>query len=117
LTADLTRPAPPPYPFPGWSAGAGAGGADTPAGYVWQWMQADPRWQVGGDGRACRFTVGPGRATCKRPAVATLNRSSDANRPRRWAYCEQHLFGRHLHDGAVWQGRLVKVADGSQGQS
>ena len=48
--------------------------------------------------------------TCKRPAVATLDRSWSGGRTDRWAYCEQHLFSRHIHDGAIWSGRLVLSA-------
>lgn len=106
---------PPPYPFPGWHGHP----EDNvpPQGYIWEWMQEDARWRLGGDGKWCRFTIGPGHATCKRPAVATLDRAWSGRRSNRWGYCEDHLFSRHIHDGAIWSGRLLPVASGEQGTS
>lgn len=56
----------------------------------------------------CRYTVGPGRAQCKKPPVVMLNRST-IDRPRWWAYCSnpQHLFGRRLEDGRLLSPILV----------
>lgn len=116
LVADLppspsgqtTAPTPPPFPAPGWGSGDPA-----PDGYRWEWFEAEPRWRFGGDGKLCRFIVGadgPRRLSCKRPAVATLDRGRGPMAPNRWAYCEGHLYGRHLHDGAVWECRLVETA-------
>jgi hypothetical protein len=52
--------------------------------------------------RRCRF----GRPSCKRPAVAEVNRGSHHIRTGRridswWAYCEHHLYGKWIEDGVV----------------
>lgn len=98
---------PPPYPCPGWSDGSA-----PPEGYTWQWTVAHDGWRAGGDDKRCRFTVGPRNESCKRPAVATLDRGRGPLAPNRWAYCEHHLYGRHLHDGAVWSPILTPNASG-----
>lgn len=107
MTAALAA-IPPPYPWPGWHGRPEDNVA--PDGYMWVWRQEDDRWRLGGDGKLCRYTVGPAHATCKRPAVATLNRAWSDRRSNRWGYCERHLFSRHIHDGAIWSGALVPVA-------
>ncbi|MCW2601846.1 MAG: hypothetical protein JWM02_3675 [Frankiales bacterium] len=96
---------PPPYPPPGWGSDE-----DPPPGYVRVWERAHEGWRVGGDGKTCCYTVGPGHATCKRPAVATLDRGRGPMAPNRWGYCEDHLYGRHLHDNALWDCALRVVA-------
>jgi hypothetical protein len=92
---------PPPYPAPGWGSGDA-----PPNGWHWEWAKAHDGWRPDGEGKRCRFTVGPNRQSCKRPAVATLDRGHGPMAPNRWAYCEQHLYGRHLHDGALWECHL-----------
>lgn len=75
---------------------------EPPAGYqllVVDDARRDTGWRVGGGGKLCRFTTGPGHRTCRRPAVATLDRGWA--RRNRWGYCELHLYGRHLENGKL----------------
>lgn len=57
-------------------------------------------WRPATPGRRCRYLVAVNGnhtgTTCKRPAVAELNRSSDPAHERWWGYCDNpdHLFGR-----------------------
>jgi hypothetical protein len=68
-----------------------------PGGYVGM-IAADPDFRLDdAGGKRCRFTVGPGKKNCQRPAVATLRRG----RAGRWGYCAEHLYGRWLEDGQV----------------
>jgi hypothetical protein len=102
--SDLSAPSPvkPPYPAPGWGDGP------PPKGHVWEWHLADASWKFGGDGEHCRLTSGmPGGRACGRPAVASLLRPYQGTAGRRWFYCADHLYGRHVHDGAVWESRAV----------
>lgn len=46
--------------------------------------------------------------------MATLNRARGLTRAVLWGYCERHLYGRHLHDGALWESRLVPDEKGSR---
>lgn len=69
-------------------------------------------WRLG-EGRRCRFTVGPGYRNCQQPAVAEINRSSTASRQRWWGYCGDHLYGNWIEDGKVMHWILrEKRADG-----
>ena len=66
------------------------------------WVRSDSlpsNWQVGAEGRECRFTVGPGHRECRRPAVARVKRGT----LQWWAYCADHLYGQVLHDGVLWR--------------
>lgn len=91
--------------------------SEAPAGYRYVWTaEFDPlHWIVvtPGDERPCRATTGPGRKTCRQPSVAALNRGyqrwPNPNRPSWWHYCGEHLNGRILVDGVLYQRRLVKV--------
>lgn len=100
-------PQPPPWLCEGWS-----GKHPAPEGHVWAWRLAHAGWRAGGDGKACAFTVGPGHARCKRPAVATLDRGHGPLAPRRWGYCANHLYGRTFHDDAVWEPHPVVAESG-----
>jgi hypothetical protein len=79
-----------------------------PEGYRYEWVR-DDSWEMGGDGRTCRMKG------CKEPAVARLRRShrnkSGFKDVRLWAYCEAHLYGRKIEDGAVKSRRLVQDAE------
>jgi hypothetical protein len=97
---------PPPNECPGWGHGD-----PPPEGYTWEWAQAHDGWRAGGDGKMCRFTVGPGHTTCRRPAEATLLRGGAG----RYGYCADHLYGRTLHDGAVWSPLLTALPDNADG--
>jgi hypothetical protein len=65
-------------------------------GYHREWV-VDDGWKVGGDGRVCRH----GR--CPNLAVAALRRRNRRCRTgwNWWHYCELHLYGRRIKDGAV----------------
>jgi hypothetical protein len=101
--SDLSAPSPaqPPYPAPGWGDGP------PPKGHVWEWHLADTDWTPIAEGKGCRQTNGmPGGTACGKPAVASLVRPHGSS-TRRWFYCADHLYGRHIHDGAVWESRAV----------
>lgn len=57
----------------------------------------------------CRYTVGPGQTTCKRPAIVALNRGR-RGRTALWGYCPEHLYGRRWDPatGRVLVSVLVK---------
>lgn len=93
--------------------------ADAPEGYerIWVPTREVPhgrRWELVAPetSRPCRFTVGPNRASCKRPSVARLNRSSFKDRVNWWHYCEEHLFGKRIRGGQLETRVLVEVPDG-----
>jgi hypothetical protein len=80
----------------------------APDGYHWEAVpDTSLRWRVIEGlapivSRRCRY----GRPSCKRPAVAELNRGSYHILTGRridswWAYCEHHLYGSWIEDGAV----------------
>lgn len=92
-----------------------------PAGYRYIWQRVDSEvsgsaseWRVRPGGR-CRWTVQ--RKACGRPAVAMLRRGTEGNGRDWWTYCELHLYGRVLHDGALWWVGIepLPVADDSGG--
>lgn len=64
-----------------------------PRGYrlvvVDEFIRRGMDWRPAAPGRRCRWTIGPGHATCKAPAVAELLRGRAW-----WGYCERHLYGR-----------------------
>lgn len=57
----------------------------------------------------CRWTVGPGHLTCRRPPAAMLARSRHGSPlPAWWAYCAEHLYGRRLDPaGRLLERRLL----------
>lgn len=61
--------------------------------------------------RPCRWMM-PNRRACGKPSVAALKRRHrsiyDHFGWRWWHYCGDHLYGRTLHDGAVWSTRVVQ---------
>jgi hypothetical protein len=72
------------------------------AGAVLAWRRPDD-WEL--RNARCRWTVGPGHLTCKKPPVAMLARSRYGSRgPVWWAYCGRHLYRRRIDA----QGRLVE---------
>lgn len=44
---------------------------------------------------------------CGKPAIAELNRARHGKPDNWWAYCAEHMFGRWVEDGRVWQWRVV----------
>jgi hypothetical protein len=79
---------------------------EAPEGYRYEWVPA-ASWTVGGDGRLCSML------RCSNKAVAVLERPYK-NRygfsaPRRYHYCEDHLYGRRIENGVVHFRRLVPL--------
>jgi hypothetical protein len=67
-----------------------------PDGFVWI---PDESWRLVTTSKNCR------QKRCYRDAVAELDRgihTSRGVRPSWWAYCEDHMYGRRIHDGRVW---------------
>lgn len=79
---------------------------EAPDGYHWEWEAEDEHWRIGGQGHQCRMVEGVPRRRCPRPAVARLNRGRRA--PSWWHYCEDHLYGRRIHNGRVELLRMKK---------
>lgn len=62
------------------------------------------------EGKVCRFRNR--RPACNGTPAAAIQRGK-ADRPRWWAYCEEHLFGRVVVEGIVYALTLEEVpADG-----
>jgi hypothetical protein len=85
----------------------------APEGHHWEAVpDTSLRWRVSAGtapavSRRCRY----GRPSCKRPAVAEIDRGSYRNGsrvPSWWAYCERHLYGRWIEDGVVMGWRLAE---------
>ena len=63
---------------------------------------ADPAWRFGSNGKLCRaitrvkVQTGWGNRFCRTPAVAASRRGHSW-----WYYCEEHLYGRRIMNGAV----------------
>ena len=80
----------------------------APVGFHWEWFPAGAQWRLGGDGYKCRMK------RCPNEAVAALARN---HRSRRgftwWRYCESHLYGRKIQNGAIVERRLVKDSETS----
>lgn len=78
-----------------------------------------PDWrlvdQQEGSKRRCRWTVGPGHLTCKKPSVAALNRRHRTISQRFgaawWHYCGDHLYANWIEDGQVLHWRLTEGPD------
>lgn len=78
-----------------------------------------PDWRLV-TGKPCARKVG--RGTCRRPAVAELNRGHDrrGSRDRQsrivdawWPYCMDHMYGNWIEDGKVMHWILREVASGA----
>lgn len=88
------------------------GHAKAPAGFEWEWKleQGIGRFafvalEPGEESRPCRFMED--RSSCKAPSVAKMQRGVSSS--RWWHYCNDHLYGRVLHDGKLWSLRLREV--------
>lgn len=55
-----------------------------------------------------RCRSGSGDTRCHRPAVAMLDRARTPRDRAWWAYCGDHLYGRRLVDGRIWQTIIVE---------
>ncbi len=66
------------------------------------WVR-DTGWERLTVPRKCRAMAGRGRRVCSKDAYFALKRS---NGP--WAYCEEHMYGRRIHNGIV---EVAVVAD------
>jgi len=71
--------------------------------YHREWC-VDERWKLGGEGRMCRMKG------CHNLAVAALKRiqRNGVQGFSWWHYCDLHLYGRKIEDGAVKVERLVE---------
>ena len=59
-------------------------------------------WRLVAGWKRCRRRLSGMPVTgCANDAVAELNRAY-GNRPRWWAYCEEHMYGRVVREGVVW---------------
>lgn len=75
--------------------------ATGPRTYAGEWAVLAPGEQP----RPCRW----GRPSCKRPSVVRLLRGTGRGRSW-WHYCEEHLYGRVLAGGTLWD--LILEKDG-----
>jgi hypothetical protein len=67
--------------------------------------------------RCRRTTGGHPKRRCQNAAVVELDRrrhvwrpadrGGPEERPSWWAYCEEHMYGRWIEDGQVYEWRLV----------
>lgn len=57
-------------------------------------------------GKRCRLML-TGHTYCRQPAVAELKRGT--RRPRWWAYCPEHMYGRWIENGQVMHWVLREV--------
>lgn len=70
--------------------------------FAWRVIDSVARSGEPDPSRRCRFRV-QGRS-CQAPSVVELNRSwRPGKAPTWWAYCPQHLYGRRVWNGVVWQ--------------
>jgi len=80
-----------------------------PEGYHYEWIPQHSlpngsRWQLLPEPNrfyGCRHTTGPGKAQCREPSIARLNRRTYNGKDRWWHYCEQHLYGQRIRDGIL----------------
>lgn len=88
-------------PVPGWEA---------PPGTVHEPMVA-AGWRLVSGEKRCRFMEA--RQACGAPAVVELNRSQHAHRGDEnwWAYCPDHMYGRWIENGQVWQWRVAPIEE------
>lgn len=92
--------------------------SEAPEGYEWRWEPAEDSNGYSGDWRVatytegqlhrCRAGAGPGRPACGAPPLVKLNRGH--GKERWWFYCGEHMYGRVLHAGVIWQKVLRPVA-------
>ena len=80
------------------------GWTEVPEGHEVVARWAGPHWQLD-SGHRCRYAR-QGREVCGKPSVAALLRGF--KRPRWWAYCPVHMYGKWAEDGQVMQWILVK---------
>lgn len=57
--------------------------------------------------RGCRYTVGPHKRQCGASSCAVIYRGE---RGRPWHYCEDHLFGRAISNGQVFDLHVLEGA-------
>lgn len=69
--------------------------------------EPDPDWRLV-TGKRCRSGAGYHHSACGQPSVAELNRSTIA-RPRWFAYCGKHLYGRWIEGGQIMHWILRKM--------
>lgn len=76
--------------------------------YVWRSESTEEGFGLGWstdpakvDGKRCRWGASRNVTACGAPAVAAINRGHE-ERPRWWAYCSEHLFGRYFDGATVW---------------
>jgi hypothetical protein len=94
--------------------------SQAPEGYEYRWEPVEDGNGYSGDWRVidevtgilyrCRWGAGPGRPACGAPSVIKLNRGH--GKERWWYYCGEHMYGRVLHAGTIWQ-RVLRPVDGS----
>lgn len=71
--------------------------SEDPKGYQHVW-RVDANWKLGTSYTKCRMP------RCPERPIAEFNRYSFAlGRSRAYAYCEDHLYGRRIMDGAIKQ--------------
>jgi hypothetical protein len=82
---------------------------EAPRGFHYEWVVAGSEWRAASAQeyreRRCR------RPGCKNPPEAALARAHYGRQGRwsvDWLYCREHLYGRRIEGGVVWQRRLVK---------
>lgn len=78
---------------------------EVPAGHVHEPMLAGAGWRVVVGEKRCRLLQA--RKACGAPAVVEMNRAQHGKPDNWWAYCPDHMFGRWIEDGQVWQWRAV----------
>lgn len=77
-----------------------------------------PRWRIQVGDRCRRRLPGVQQRTCGNLSVAALDRGHQPpGRERReswWAYCPEHMYGKWIEHGQVWQWVLVKIGGGDE---
>ncbi len=79
----------------------------TPEGHEVVAVPAGEDWRLV-TGKRCRSGAGYHHRACGQPSVAELNRSTIA-RPRWFAYCGKHLYGRWIENGQIMHWILRKM--------
>ena len=85
-----------------------------PAGFHFEAVAEGDDWELDST-RTCRRSAVGGRFPrpgCGRQSVAVLWRKYGANGRRRWAYCEDHMYGRWIEDGKIMHWILKADEDG-----
>jgi hypothetical protein len=78
---------------------------EAPAGSVHEPVLAGNDWRLVIGEKRCRLLQA--RKACGAPAVVEVNRAQHGRRDNWWAYCGDHMFGRWIEDGRIWQWRAV----------